>query len=194
MTPRPVVFVDRDGTLNENVGHLADPRRLRLLPGAADAVRRLNRAEIAVVVVTNQSVIARGLGRPADVARVNDALVTALASGGARLDGIYLCPHHPDFDRVCACRKPGTELLARAVRDLGLDWRRAAIVGDGPGDIEAGRRVGITSVLVSTGHGREVAAEAPWEPGPGPDAIVAGIGDAVSWLLGSGAFDLIEDD
>ena len=193
MTARPVAFLDRDGTLNENVGYLADPNGIRLIPGAGDAVCRLNRAGVAVVVVTNQSAIARGLATVSEVARVNDALVAAIAREGGHVDGVYVCPHHPDVGEPCRCRKPGTELLARAVRELSLDWRRAAIVGDNASDVEAGRRVGITAVLVETGHGRAVR-EAGWDEAADPDAVVGDIGDAVAWLLSSGSFDVVATD
>jgi D-glycero-D-manno-heptose 1,7-bisphosphate phosphatase len=158
VAPRPAVFIDRDGTLTEEVGYVNHPSRLRLLPQSGVAVRRLNQAGIAVVVVTNQAGIARGYFSPEVLAAVNAALVSLLKDEGAHLDGVYVCPHHPTegeapYRLVCDCRKPKPGLLLRAASDLGLDLGRSTLVGDKGSDLVAARAVGARAVLVLTGYG-----------------------------------------
>lgn len=158
----PAVFVDRDGTLVREVGYLATVERLRLLPGALDGVRRLRAAGFAVVVVTNQSGIARGLMDGAAVAAIHDALARRLAARGAPLDGIYVCPHHPSagrppWRRRCRCRKPAPGLVRRAARALGLDLARSYCVGDSTVDLGLAAAAGTCGVLVLTGYGRRTA-------------------------------------
>lgn len=156
---KPAVFLDRDGTLVEEMEFLVDPDKLRLFPGAAAAVRRLNDAGLPVVIVTNQSMIARGLASEQQLALVHERLIAMLAREGARLDGIYYCPHHPDigelpYRAVCDCRKPLPGLLNQAAADLGLDLGNSAMVGDSLRDLEAGAAAGCsTLILVRTGHG-----------------------------------------
>jgi D-glycero-D-manno-heptose 1,7-bisphosphate phosphatase len=158
VAPRPAVFIDRDGTLTEEVGYVNHPSRLRLLPQSGAAVRRLNQAGIAVVVVTNQAGIARGYFSPEVLAAVNATLVSQLKDEGAHLDGVYVCPHHPTegeapYRLVCDCRKPKPGLLLRAASDLGLDLGRSTLVGDKGSDLVAARAVGVRAVLVLTGYG-----------------------------------------
>jgi D-glycero-D-manno-heptose 1,7-bisphosphate phosphatase len=158
----PAVFVDRDGTLNRDVEYLATVDDLRLLPGAADGVRRLRAAGFAVVVVTNQSGIARGLVDVGALATIHAALARRLAAHGARLDGIYVCPHHPAAGRApwrrrCRCRKPAPGLIRRAVRELGIDLARSYCVGDSAVDLGLALATGTRGVLVLTGHGRRTA-------------------------------------
>jgi len=150
--------MDRDGTLTEEVGYVNHPSRLRILPRSAAAVRRLNAAGIAVVVVTNQAGIARGYFSPEVLAAVNAALVSQLKDEGAYLDGVDVCPRHPTegepvYRMVCECRKPKPGLLLRAAADLGLDLGRSTRVGDKGSDLVAARAVGARAVLVLTGYG-----------------------------------------
>jgi D-glycero-D-manno-heptose 1,7-bisphosphate phosphatase len=130
MTARPAVFLDRDGTLIVDRRYLGDPDGVELLPSAAEAVRRLNEAGIAAVIVTNQSGIARGIFDEQKYELVSGRVQTLLAQAGARLDASYHCPHHPQISGPCSCRKPGTELHRRAIDALGLDRKRLAFVGD----------------------------------------------------------------
>jgi D-glycero-D-manno-heptose 1,7-bisphosphate phosphatase len=150
--------MDRDGTLTEEVGYVNHPNRLRLLPRSAAAVRRLNAAGIAVVVVTNQAGIARGYFSPEVLAAVNATMVSQLKDEGAHVDGVYVCPHHPTegeppYRLVCDCRKPRPGLLLRAAAELGLDLERSILVGDKGSDLVAARAVGARAVLVLTGYG-----------------------------------------
>lgn len=145
---RPAVFFDRDGTLIADEHYLSDPERVRLLPGAAAAVRRVQDAGLAVVVVTNQSGIARGLFTEADYERVRDRVNALLAEGGARVDATYHCPHHPDFGPPCACRKPGIALFQQAASEHALDLARSAFIGDRLRDVQPAARFGALGVLV----------------------------------------------
>jgi histidinol-phosphate phosphatase family protein len=145
---RPAVFFDRDGTLIEDEHYLSDPAHVRLRGGAAAAVRRVNEAGLAAVVVTNQSGIARGLFTEDDYARVRDRVIELLAAGGARIDATYHCPHHPEFGGPCACRKPGIALFQQAASEHALDLARSAFVGDRLRDVSPAARFGALGVLV----------------------------------------------
>jgi D-glycero-D-manno-heptose 1,7-bisphosphate phosphatase len=158
---RRAVFLDRDGTLLDELGFLARPEDLVLLPGAAEGVRQLNAAGLCAVVITNQSGIARGLFGEAELAAVHARLESELARAGAHLDAILHCPHHPEegrgeLRRACTCRKPAPGLLHAAAERLGLALEASWIVGDSLRDLEAGRRAGLAGgVLVLTGKGAE---------------------------------------
>lgn len=185
---RPAVFLDRDGTLTEEVGYVNHPRRLRLLPRSARAIRRLNEAGIAAIVVTNQAGVARGYFSEEVLQAVNAALVAQLEHEGAHLDAIYVCPHHPTegeppYRVDCDCRKPKPGLLHRAAADHGLDLTRSTLVGDRPSDLVAARAVGAAAVLVLTGYGlgewEYRRARFPLEP----DHVAPDLLDAVEWVL-----------
>ena len=156
----PAVFVDRDGTLNVEVGHLSDAAELDLIDGAAEAVRTLREAGYRVVVVTNQSAVARGLLSEAELRDLHARLARRLGAEGAELDGIYYCPHHPtegsgSYRVECSCRKPKPGLVERAARELDIDLGRSFVVGDKLSDLEAGAAAGCRGVLVRTGYGAE---------------------------------------
>ena len=156
------VFLDRDGTIVEDPGFLHEPGKVRLLPGAAEAIRRLHDAGWLVVTVSNQSGIARGLYDAAAYTAVQRRLGELLAQHGARLDGAYFCPHHPDVTGPCDCRKPGLRLFRDAAAALDLDLVQSYWVGDRVSDIEPARTLGADGhgLLVSTGRGGENAAGA----------------------------------
>ncbi|MFZ5799195.1 MAG: HAD family hydrolase [Desulfobulbus sp.] len=156
---RPAVFLDRDGTINEQMGYINHLSRFHLLPGAAEAIRLLNAHRIPVVVVTNQSGLARGYFPKSLLDEVHRMMKDLLAAEGARIDGLYVCPHHPEakveeYRQECACRKPKTGLLDQAAAELNLDLARSYLVGDRWSDITCAARVGCTPVLVLTGYGR----------------------------------------
>jgi D-glycero-D-manno-heptose 1,7-bisphosphate phosphatase len=183
---KAAVFLDRDGTLIEESGYLDRLDRLAFFPFTIDAVRLLNRAGFAVVVVTNQSGVARGLLPEAFVHEAHQFITDRVARGGACIDAFYYCPHHPDgivagYREQCECRKPRPGLLRRAAADLDLDLERSFAVGDRWQDIDAGKSVGGRAVLVRTGVGRvtEVAQQDRVEP----DAIVENLIEAVSWIF-----------
>jgi D-glycero-D-manno-heptose 1,7-bisphosphate phosphatase len=185
---RPAAFIDRDGTLTEEVGYVNHPKRLRLMPRSAEAIRHLNAAGIAAVVVTNQAGVARGYFSEDVLHATNAALVEQLKQAGAHLDGLYVCPHHPTegeppFRAQCECRKPKPGLILRAATELQLDLASSTVIGDKASDLVAARAVGATSVLVLTGYGlgeweyrRETFTVTP-------DYIATDLFDAVEWML-----------
>ena len=156
---RRAVFIDRDGTISEEVGYVNHVSRFRVFPFAAEAVRTLRGRGWLAVLVTNQSGVARGYFEEDLVGAVHQLLTDELARGGARLDAVYYCPHHPSVGEPpyrldCDCRKPKPGLLLRAARDLGLDLARCWVVGDRYGDTELARNAGARSAFVLTGYGR----------------------------------------
>lgn len=176
------VFLDRDGTLNVEKGHLRRAEDLELFPEVAGAVKRLNQAGVPAIVVTNQPVIARGEADFADVEAIHRRLQRRLAEGGAYVDSIFLCPHHPDrgfpgerpeLKVACACRKPGTGMIEEAARRYHLDLGRSWMVGDSARDTECARRAGMKSVLVTRGEGK----------GPEADFRVPDLAAAVERIL-----------
>jgi D-glycero-D-manno-heptose 1,7-bisphosphate phosphatase len=183
---KAAVFLDRDGTLIEESGYLDRLDLLAFFPYTTDAVRLLNRAGFAVVVVTNQSGVARGLLPEAFVHEAHRFITDRLARGAARIDAYYFCPHHPDgivaeYRQRCDCRKPAPGLLLKAASDLDLDLRWSFAVGDRWQDIDAGKSVGARAVLVRTGVGR--ATETARQNRLEPDAIAENLIEAVSWIL-----------
>lgn len=157
---RPAAFVDRDGTLIVEKNYLADPAGVELLPGAAEALAALKRAGYVLVMVTNQSGVARGYFDMEAVVRVHARLDALLAAEGVALDATYTCPHGPDD--ACDCRKPLPGMALAAARDHGLDLGRSLVFGDKAADLGLARAVGATAVLVRTGHGaREEPTAAP---------------------------------
>ncbi len=196
MTLRPAIFLDRDGTLNEERGYLTELSQFSLYPYAAEAVRLINEAGWLAVVVTNQAGIARGLYPESFLHEVHATMQMQLEQQGARLDGAYYCPHlmperfAPDeyvkalasYRIVCECRKPQPGLLERAARELAIDLAASYIVGDRYGDIAAGHAVGARGVLLATGHGtNELALRHEW-PRP-PEFTAANLLDAVNIIL-----------
>jgi len=154
------IFLDRDGTLIEEVNHLQHLKDLQIYPKAPLALASVNRVNIPVVVVTNQSVVARGLLTEEDLKTIHDSLQKQLQYQGAQIDAFYYCPHHPRtgmgrYLRHCDCRKPKPGLLLRAANDLQIDLSSSYMIGDRLLDIEAGHRAGCTSILVETGYGKE---------------------------------------
>jgi D-glycero-D-manno-heptose 1,7-bisphosphate phosphatase len=184
---KPAVFLDRDGTMIEDVGYLDALDRVELYPWTIDAIRALNRAGLAVVVVSNQSGIARGLFTEAFVEETHRHIEAQLEVGGARVDAYYYCPHHPHgivdgYTRRCECRKPERGMITRAVHDHGLDAARSFVVGDRWLDVQLGRAVGARTLLVRTGSG--TAEETRPLDGLEADAIVDNLAAAASWILG----------
>jgi D,D-heptose 1,7-bisphosphate phosphatase len=145
---RRAAFLDRDGTLIVDADYLARPEGVKLIPGATDAVRRLNEAGVVVVVVTNQSGIARGMLTEDDYRRVAARVDELLAPHGARIDATYFCPHLPEVTGPCACRKPGVALFEQAAAEHGIDLAGSACVGDRLRDVEPSARFGGLGVLV----------------------------------------------
>ena len=180
------MFLDRDGTLIEEVGYLDRVDRVALYPWSIDAVRALNRAGLRVVMVTNQSGVARGFFTESVVEEVHGHIAALLEAGGARIDAYYYCPHHPDgkvaaYAQPCDCRKPGRGLVDRAARELGIDPVRSFVVGDRWLDVALARAVGARGVLVRTGYGMTEESRAP--ENLIADAVADNLIGAVGWIL-----------
>jgi D-glycero-D-manno-heptose 1,7-bisphosphate phosphatase len=156
---RRAVFIDRDGTLSEEVGYINHPSRFLLFPYAAGAVKLLNDHEWLAVIITNQAGVARGYFDEAMIQTVHDNLKRDLQSAGARIDGIYYCAHHPSvgeppYRQDCDCRKPKPGLIKRAAIDLNIDVQQSWMIGDRYSDIELARNAGVRAALVLSGYGR----------------------------------------
>jgi D-glycero-D-manno-heptose 1,7-bisphosphate phosphatase len=178
MNRRPAVFLDRDGVLNYNRSdHIKSPHEFVPIPGAAEAVAALNRAGWAVVVVSNQSGLGRGLFAQKALDAVMAKMQAVLQAAGARADAVYYCPHAPEAG--CDCRKPAPGLVRRAAREHDLELSRSFFVGDKGSDVECGRAAGLRTVLVLTGLPEE-------RPDPSlarPDHVARDLGEAVAWIL-----------
>ncbi len=186
---KPAVFLDRDGTINRDVGYVNHPDQLELIPRSAEAIRMLNNAEHPVVVITNQAGIAKGIFREEDLPTVHEAFVQMLAGEGARIDGFYFCPHHPagtveKFTRTCACRKPAPGLLHQAGRDMNIELSQAWVVGDKASDVQLAHNVGATAVMVLTGHGSSQWREYP-SACTAPHHVCNNLYEATQWILNS---------
>lgn len=177
----PAVFLDRDGTINEEMGYINHLSRFRVFPQAAPALRRLNEAGVKVVVISNQSGVARGYFSLALMEEVNRRLTQTLATGGARLDGLYVCTHHPN--EGCPCRKPKPELILRAARDLDLDLRRSYLIGDRYTDVETAANAGVRGILVLTGYGRGEFEFIREKAAAQPVYVAEDLMDAATWIL-----------
>jgi D-glycero-D-manno-heptose 1,7-bisphosphate phosphatase len=183
---RPAIFLDRDGTLNVDVGYLHRIEQLELFPWTGDALRLLKRAGYVLVVVTNQAGIARGMIAPGFVEVTHAEMRRRLQGAGTDLDGLYFCPHHPlgsvpGLNIDCRCRKPFTGMIDDAVRDLGIDVSRSWVIGDKWLDVQMGHNAGARSILVRTGWG--VQQEAARPEGQRVEAVCDNLMHAVSVIL-----------
>ncbi len=185
---KPAVFLDRDGTINEQMGYINHTCRFQLLPGAAEAIKKLNDAGIPVVVVSNQSGLARGYFPEELLVAVHEKMNKLLAEAGAHVDGIYYCPHHPEakeerFRVECNCRKPKPGLVLQASEEMGLDPKQSYVVGDRWSDIKTAANCGATSILVRTGYGRGDEQYIGPHQEIQPDFKADDLSEAVAWIL-----------
>jgi D-glycero-D-manno-heptose 1,7-bisphosphate phosphatase len=176
------VFLDRDGTLVRDVGYLNCEEQLEILSGVPEAIRRLQAEGFKVVVVTNQSAVARGRLVESDLLKINEALRQRLAQSGAILDGIYYCPHHPteglgSYRVACNCRKPNTGMVRRACEELGLDPSISYVVGDQETDMDLAERVGATGILICDPRSDDYVSKVS------NGCSVADLQHAVEWIL-----------
>ncbi len=191
MKKNTAIFLDRDGTINDEVGYLDHADKLRIIPAAFEAIRLINQSGMKAVVVSNQAGIAKGFFTEKFVRKTNEQIQSALLERGAFIDRFYFCPHHPTdgidpYRRICDCRKPEPGLLHQAAGDLDIDLARSYMIGDRYRDIETAHRVGVKGVLVLTGYGQDLMQDA----GPDeaneinrPDHIAQNILDAVQWIM-----------
>lgn len=185
---RPGIFLDRDGTINEEIGYLHEPERLALIPGAAQAIKKLNDLGWAVVCVSNQAGVARGYYPIEAVDEVHKRLVDLLAAEGAHLDGIYFCPHHPTegnppYRIDCRCRKPAPGMLEKAAIDLNLDLSSSYMIGDSLSDIHAAQNAGLKAILVLTGYGKRELGKIRERKQEMPYHICPDLKAAVDWII-----------
>ncbi len=178
------IFLDKDGTLVQDVPYNIDPLRIRLMPGAAEGLRRLTQAGYHLFVVTNQSGVARGLFPEEALLPVKERLEHLLSQQGAPLHGFYYCPHLPDGSKpryavACKCRKPKPGLVLRAAKDHAIDLARSWVIGDILDDVEAGRRSGCATILITNGH------ETEWVISPlrVPDYVAGNLEQAADIIL-----------
>lgn len=175
------VFIDRDGTINRNVEYLSDANKFRMYPGVARGIALLNAKGFKIIVVTNQSGIARGFFSVDDLQKIHWRMTAELAEQGATIDAIYFCPHHPD--EGCDCRKPRTALFDKAIKDFEIHPASSFVIGDRMLDVEAGRKVGCKTVLVPEDKERvrrEMEASTV-----APDFVGEDFSSAVNWILES---------
>jgi D-glycero-D-manno-heptose 1,7-bisphosphate phosphatase len=185
---RPAVFIDRDGTISEEVGYVNHVSRYRVFPFAAEAVRALNEAGRLAVLVTNQAGVARGYFKEEMVGAVHGVLAAELGRGGARLDAVYYCPHHPSVGEPpyrldCDCRKPRPGLIRRAAAELGVDLARSWMVGDRYSDTELARNASVRAAFVLTGYGRGELEHQSGAWARRPDLVAENLLEAVREIL-----------
>jgi len=185
---KPAVFLDRDGTINEQMGYVNHISRFQLLPRTALAIRLLNEHGVPAVVVTNQSGLARGYFPLELLDEVHEKMLRELATAGAHIDGLYVCPHLPEakvetFRKECDCRKPKPGLLLRASQEMGLDLQRSYVIGDRWSDLKTAARCQAKGVLVLTGYGQgDLQYIGPQEQVQ-PHQIALDLYEAVQWVL-----------
>ena len=183
------IFLDRDGTLNEEAGYITDLAQFRLFDFAAEAVRLVNKAGWRAIVLTNQSGIARDYFTETTLLKIHERMEESLRLQGAEVDAIYYCAHHPDYGSPpyrldCDCRKPKPGLVERAAKDFDLDLSRCCVIGDRYRDIEAGHAAGARGVMVMTGFGRGEYEAGRWHWPRQPDHVAENLLEAVKWILG----------
>lgn len=187
---RPAVFLDRDGTINEQMGYINHLSRFILLPGSAAAIRSLNEHDIPVFVVTNQSGLARGYFPPALLDAVHVKMTKMLADEGARIDGIYVCPHHPEakeaqYRKDCDCRKPKPGLFVRAASEHNIALDASYVVGDRWSDLKGANACGATGILVLSGYGRGDLDYIGPSQLIQPAHVAEDLVDAAKWIIAS---------
>lgn len=153
------LFLDRDGTINEELEFISSPDDVKLIPHSADAIREANEMGLKVFVITNQSGVARGFIKEEELVKVHDKLVELLKEKGAHIDAIYFCPHHPEYGEPpyrieCECRKPNSGMLRQAEKEFNIDLKKSFVVGDRLIDVQTAHAVGATGILVLTGYGK----------------------------------------
>jgi D-glycero-D-manno-heptose 1,7-bisphosphate phosphatase len=187
MPAKPTVFLDRDGTILKEVSYLSDTSRTELLPGVAQALAAFQQYGIQLIVVSNQSGIARGLLDEGDLVNIQNEIDHLLKPYGVRIDGYYHCPHHPEVGvaperRRCQCRKPHGGMLDVAAQDFEIDWQHSVGVGDDVRDLQAFAAKDMPSVLVGTGKGRAMRQKLA-EMGKEPDLYCAHLAEAIPWVI-----------
>ncbi|MFQ5583248.1 MAG: D-glycero-alpha-D-manno-heptose-1,7-bisphosphate 7-phosphatase [Calditrichia bacterium] len=183
----PAVFVDRDGTLIEDVGYLSSVEQIKLIPKATEALKILKSCGYKIIVVSNQSGVARGYFDEAMVQTIHREVLKIFSGNGALIDGIYYCPHHPGYGsapyrKACDCRKPAPGMILQAQIEHNLSLPNSFIIGDKRTDIVTGKNLNIPAILVLTGYGKEEQAKIMRDGNPEPDFIADDIYQAALWI------------
>lgn len=178
---KKAIFLDRDGVINEEVSYVCKIEDFRLLPDVAQAIKRINQSEFLAIVITNQSAVARGLCTIDELQEIHKRMETLLEQEGAKLDGIYFCPHHPQGENPvykveCNCRKPKIGMIKQAEKDLDIDLKNSFFIGDAPRDILCGKNAGIATICLETGHGCKDSSVQP-------DYFFENLYEAVNFIL-----------
>lgn len=171
---RKAIFLDRDGVINQNIDHITRIEDFHLYPWTTESLRRINNSEFLAIIITNQSVIARGMCSFQQLDNIHKKMETSLGKKRAKIDGIYFCPHHPDFSGPCNCRKPKLGLIRQAAADHNIDLSKSFLIGDADTDILCGKNAGIKTIGVRTGYGC---------PNSQPDLFVDNLKEAVQIIL-----------
>jgi D,D-heptose 1,7-bisphosphate phosphatase len=185
------VFLDRDGTINEEVGYLDSLDKLRMIPAAYEAIRLINKSCMKAIVVTNQAGVARGFFTEKFVRQTHEIIQAALLQKKASIDKFYYCPHHPTegtgiYLQNCNCRKPAPGMLLQAAHDLDIELGSSYMIGDTYRDMETAKKVGVKGILVKTGYGRELLQEVGPDAATAenkPDFVAEDILEAVKWIM-----------
>jgi D-glycero-D-manno-heptose 1,7-bisphosphate phosphatase len=182
------VFLDRDGVVIEEVGYLSDVSQLRFTPHSAQAVRLLNETKMKVIMITNQSGVARGYFSEGAISEIHQEMGKQLSAEKAFIDGIYYCPHHPEgtverYAIQCDCRKPGLGLLTKAAEKHGIDLKHSYLVGDKLSDVECALQAGMTSILVLTGYGKNAMKKITEGSSVKPIYIAKNLYEAAQWII-----------
>ena len=175
------VFIDRDGTINIDGPYLDDPDKFEMYPGVGEGVKKLKEDGFKIIVMTNQSGIARGYFTEEILSNIHERMEIEFNAFGVELDGIYYCPHHPDDD--CDCRKPKTGLFEKAIEEHDIDVNQSYMVGDKILDVEAGQKIGVKTILVPEAHARDDFLSAKNEWKCHPDHVGDDFVDAVEWIM-----------
>lgn len=184
---RRAVFLDRDGTINEEVGYVNHPDRFKIIPGVVKAIKILNEMGFLVIVVTNQGGVAKGFFDEKFLNKLHNKLIKELKRKGAKIDAIYYCPHHPhgkvkEYSIVCNCRKPATGLIEKACEDFNIDMENSYLVGDQKRDIEFGKKLKLKTILVKTGYGKGELFFKKFDNDTKPDYVSENLLEAVRWI------------
>jgi len=188
---KKAVFLDRDGVINRNVHDLTKPDQLVLIPGSAEAIRKINESSLLVVVITNQPVISKGFCSFEVMEKIHKRMSSLLAKEGACIDAVYMCPHHPEKGHrgevpalkiECDCRKPLTGLFLQAEKERGIDLGKSWVVGDSYSDVAAGRSIGAKTILLTSGGGSGSRNEEDI-PAVKPDYVLKNLSEAVKVIL-----------
>jgi D-glycero-D-manno-heptose 1,7-bisphosphate phosphatase len=186
-TLNKAVFLDRDGTIIEDTGYISAPEEVKFIPGAIEAVKKLNQAGYKVIIISNQSGVARGILNEAMLQSIDKTMHRKILNGGAHIDGSYYCPHHPEhgvypYRQYCECRKPHPGLIKKATREHEIDLSKSFMVGDKATDIETGKRAGVKTLFVLSGRGAEETKELKEKP----DHLADNLPEAAEWILKHG--------